>query len=61
MTTHLKALEPLSDEELEKLMTFRKEVDRGLVHRPGYAYAMAELQTRFDYTEGSKAKEPGSE
>lgn len=50
----LKPYEPLSDHELEKLMIFRQEVDRGLVHRPGYAYEMSKLQERFDHTEGAK-------
>jgi len=54
MTERLGAHTPLTDEELTKLMTFRQEVERGLVHRPGYAYAMAELQDRFDHTEGMK-------
>lgn len=39
---------PLTKEEMTALATFNSEVARGLVHRPGYAYTMAELQTRYN-------------
>lgn len=44
----LKALAPLTVSELDQLQVFDAEVSRGLVHRPGYAYHMAELRQRWE-------------
>jgi hypothetical protein len=48
MKETLRPLEPLTAAELEQLQLFESEEARGLVHRPGYAYAMAELRQRWD-------------
>lgn len=48
MSEGLRPLEPLTSEELDKLVTYAAEQERGLIHRPGYAYAMARLLERFE-------------
>lgn len=50
---------PLTAEEVHKLGIFNSQVAEGLVHRPGYAYAMAKLQEKVNAWAHQQNEESG--